>query len=31
MRNERDYFIVKYYKNKVGQEFDAVISGLISK
>ncbi|RKW23321.1 ribonuclease R [Candidatus Gracilibacteria bacterium] len=27
----RDYFIVKYYKNKVGQEFDAVISGLISK
>ncbi|RAL55511.1 ribonuclease R [Candidatus Gracilibacteria bacterium GN02-872] len=27
----RDYFIVKYYKNKIGQEFDAVISGLISK
>ena len=27
----RDYFIVKYYKNKVGQEFDAVISWLISK
>lgn len=27
----RDYFIVKYYKNKIWQEFDAVISGLISK
>ncbi|PZM83919.1 ribonuclease R, partial [Candidatus Gracilibacteria bacterium] len=27
----RDYFIVKYYKNKLGQEFEAVISGLISK
>ena len=27
----RDYFIVKYYKNKILQEFDAVISGLISK
>lgn len=27
----RDYFIVKYYKNKVWQEFEAVISWLISK
>ena len=27
----RDYFIVKYYKDKIWQEFDAVISGLISK
>lgn len=27
----RDYFIVKYYKNKIWQEFDAVISVLISK
>lgn len=27
----RDYFLVKYYKNKIWEEFDAVISGLISK
>ncbi len=27
----RDYFITKFYKNKVWQEFDAVISGVISK
>lgn len=27
----RDYFIVKYYKDKVGEEFDWVISGLIYK
>lgn len=27
----RDYFIVKYYKNKVGQDFDAIISWVIPK
>lgn len=27
----RDYFIVKFYKNKVWEEFDAIISGVISK
>lgn len=27
----RDYFLVKYYKNKVWEEFDWVITGLISK
>ncbi|MDD2907115.1 MAG: ribonuclease R [Candidatus Gracilibacteria bacterium] len=27
----RDYFVVKYYKDKVGQEFDAIISGTIYK
>lgn len=27
----RDYFIVKYYKNKIWQEFNAIISWVISK
>lgn len=27
----RDYFIVKYYKDKVWEEYDAVISGMINK
>jgi len=27
----RDYFLVKYYKNKLGEEFDWVITGVISK
>lgn len=27
----RDYFLVKYYKDKVWQEFDAIISGTIYK
>ncbi|MFK7780683.1 MAG: ribonuclease R [Candidatus Gracilibacteria bacterium] len=27
----KDYYIVKYYKNRVGEEFEGVISGIISK
>lgn len=27
----RDYFLVKYYKNKIWEEFDAVINWMISK
>lgn len=27
----RDYFLVKYYSDKIGQEFDAIISGTIYK
>jgi len=27
----RDYFLVKYYKDKIGEEFDAIVSGTLYK
>ena len=30
-RKVRDYFVAQYYASKVGEEFDAKVSGMIAK